>query len=290
MFGVVPKVLWERRNPPDQKNRIRLALRSLLITAGEERILVDTGIGRKYGPEFNSMFNVDDSENLLDSLRQSGFHPDDITVVVQTHLHFDHCGWATRLDEAGRLVPTFRNARYVVQAWEWEDATHPNRRTRGSYRQDDFLPLEAAGLVQLVDGDTELMPGVKLLRTGGHTRGHQIVIIKAIPDTSSQTAEVRNGHAVGRRTDTSLSCPDTQSSSPVAVFWGDLIPTISHIEIPYIMGYDTFPLVTMDVKEKLVAQAADEGWRCFFEHEPNAAEGCIRREGDKFRFVPLQVE
>jgi len=276
MFGVVPRVLWEKRNPPDKKNRIRLALRPLLIVSNKERIIVDTGVGRKYGAKFDEMFNLDDSDNLLDSLTRSGFHPDDITLVVQTHLHFDHCGWATKPDGKGGFEPTFKNARYVIQSREWHDAVHPNRRTQGSYRKDDFLALERAGLLELVDGDAEIAPGVSVMRTGGHTRGHQIVTIQEKSEIRDQKPESRN--------------PEDKYRSAAAVYWGDLIPTTSHIEVPYIMGYDTFPLDTAEQKERLVPKAADGRWLCFFEHEPEAAAGYIRRVEDRYVFEPYEVE
>ncbi len=282
MFGVVPRVMWQKRNPPDPNNRIKLALRSLLIVTPAERILVDTGVGRKYGSKFDEMFNVDNSDNLPDSLRRAGYAPEDITIVVQTHLHFDHCGWATRLDSRGRTVPTFPKARYVVQAQEWQDAVTPNRRTRGSYRPDDFLPLQAAGQLELVEGDIELVPGVSLVRTGGHTRGHQIVLIQT-------KAEARNQNAEGRSTDPQSQNPGPRTTPPAAVFWGDLVPTTSHIDVPYIMGYDTFPLATMEQKEKLVARAAAEAWLCFFEHDPEFACGRIERDGERYLFRPYEV-
>ena len=243
MFGVVPRVIWQKTNPPDTSNRIRLALRPMLVLTPSERILVETGIGRKYGRKFDEMFNVDDSDDLERSLARHGLAPEEITIVVHTHLHFDHAGGATRLDENGKSVPRFPKARHVVQRQEWQDATHPNPCTRGSYRQDDLLPLEQAGLLELVDGDTELVSGVRLQVTGGHTKSHQIVLVS--------------------------------DGSRTAVYWGDLIPTCSHVRIPYIMGYDLFPLVTIEQKEKLVRQAIDGNWVCFFEHDPDVAVGTI---------------
>ncbi len=251
MFGVVPRVLWQKTNPPDERSRIRLALRLLLITTPEERILVDTGIGTKHGPEFDAMFNVDRSDNLDAALSRLNLNPEEITTVILTHLHFDHAGGATKLDDSGKPVPRFPNARYVVQEMEWHDATHPNRRTRGSYRADDFLPLEAAGKLELVDGDTELMPGVKLLRTGGHTRGHQIVLV--------------------------------ESEARTCVYWADLVPTCSHVNIPYIMGYDLFPLDTMKQKEELIARAAAGKWACVFEHDPETELGLITSTDGRYR-------
>lgn len=250
MFGVVPRVLWQKRNPPDPSNRILLALRPLLIRTGDSVVVVDTGIGDKYGETFNTMFNVDHRATLVGSLAERGIEPNDVTHVVLTHLHFDHAGGATRPGPAGRPVPTFPNARHLVQGLEWHDATNPNRRTRGSYREDDFRPLEAAGLVDLVDGDAEPLPGVRLLRTGGHTRGHQVVLV--------------------------------ESDEHVDAYWADLVPTTTHLNVPYIMGYDLFPLETMERKEELLTRAADEHWTCWFEHDPAVAAGRVTRQGDRF--------
>ncbi|MBN2538257.1 MBL fold metallo-hydrolase [candidate division WOR-3 bacterium] len=250
MFGVVPRVLWRQKNPPDANNRILLALRPLLIRTGDAVVVVDTGVGDKYGPKFNEMFNVDHRVGLRQSLADHGVEPEAVTHVVLTHLHFDHAGGATRLDPAGRPVPTFPNARHLVQEQEWHDATHPNRRTRGSYREDDFRPLQAAGLVELIDGDVEPLPGIRLVRTGGHTRGHQIVLV--------------------------------ESSKQFDVYWADLVPTTTHLNVPYIMGYDLYPLETMDCKEAMLGRAADEGWTCWFEHDPAVAAARVAREGDRF--------
>ncbi|MFO7638576.1 MAG: MBL fold metallo-hydrolase [bacterium] len=252
MFGIVPRVLWQQRNPPDEHNRIRLALRLMLIKRKRELVLVDTGIGRKYGERFNEMFNVDHSAgNLLSGLAAAGYKPEDITGVVLTHLHFDHAGGVTRLDENGRPVPVFSNARHFVQRFEWQDATQPNRRTRGSYRLDDFLPIEAAGLLELVDGDLEITPGVFLRRTGGHTRGHQIVLVR--------------------------------SDERTCAYWADLVPTASHVTIPYIMGYDLFPLDTMRLKEELLERAVNEEWLNIFEHDPDLDVALLIRDGKDLR-------
>lgn len=259
MFGIIPRVLWQKSNPPDDRNRIRLSLRTLLISVGDEVILVDTGIGRKYGARFDEMFNVDRSAtDLVAGLAAAGRKPEDITTVILTHLHFDHAGGATRLDDNGRPVPTFPRARHIVQALEWQDATGPNPRTRGSYRPDDFMPLEAAGRLELVDGDIEITPGVELIRTGGHTRGHQVVLVR--------------------------------SRDSACVYWADLIPTASHVRIPYIMGYDLYPLETMRRKEELLARAADEEWLNVFEHDPAIEVALIVRDDKGFHARGLEPE
>jgi len=256
MFGVVPKPLWAKTNPPDERNRIRLALRPLLVVTPDCRILFDTGIGDKENTKFQDIYRVEKTDTIDASLARAGFRPEDITHVVLTHLHFDHCGGTTRLDSTGKPVLRFPRARHFVQQQEWEDATHPNRRTKATYLPANFLPIMEAGQLELIDGNVELVPGIELFRTGGHTRGMQIGFIRAEGRT--------------------------------AVFWSDLIPTRSHIAIPYIMGYDLFPLETMVLKEKLVNQACAERWVSFLEHDPAAACGTIRNENDKFYFEEIE--
>uniref|UniRef100_A0A7C4CDK5 MBL fold metallo-hydrolase n=1 Tax=candidate division WOR-3 bacterium TaxID=2052148 RepID=A0A7C4CDK5_UNCW3 len=255
MFGIIPRPLWERTNPPDERNRIRLALRPLLIRTGTANVLVDTGIGDKWDEKSRDIYRIEKTATLADSLARLGLAPEDITHVVLTHLHFDHAGGTTGLDPRNQPRPCFPRARHFVQAVEWEDATHPNRRTRGAYLPENFLPLEQAGLLELVTGTQELLPGVELLHAGGHTRGLMLVRIRAEGRT--------------------------------AIYWSDLIPTTSHIATPYIMGYDLFPLQTMEQKERLIDQACDEGWLSFFAHDPLHAGGRITRRDDSFGIEPF---
>lgn len=253
MFGVVPKPLWERTNPPDERNRIRLALRPLLITVGKERVLIDTGIGDKWDEKARDIYRIEHTDTIESSLARAGFKPEDITKVVLTHLHFDHAGAATKLDSTGKPVPRFPNARHYVQSKEWEAALNPNRRSRASYVPDDFLPIQEAGLLELVDGDHQLEFGLglalELVLTGGHTPGHQVAMLR--------------------------------SGGETAIYWGDLIPTRSHIAAPYIMGYDLLPLETMAQKEKLVPQAIAGKWLSFLEHDPEYACGVIEEENGR---------
>ena len=280
MFGVVPKPLWERTNPPDERNRIRLALRPLLVVAGGERVLIDTGIGDKWDAKNIDIYRIEHNDTTESSLAGAGFRPEDITKVVLTHLHFDHAGAATKLDLTGRPVPRFPNARYYVQQKEWEAAINTNRRTRGSYRPDDFLPVQDAGLLQLIDGDQKIELGLglalELVRTGGHTPGHQVVVIttgSGVQGFEGSGSEPRNLGTLGPQNP--LPWPRT------AVFWGDLIPTRSHIATPYIMGYDLLPLETMEQKEKLVQEAIAGKWLSFLEHDPEYACGVIEEENGK---------
>jgi glyoxylase-like metal-dependent hydrolase (beta-lactamase superfamily II) len=249
MFGVVPKPVWERTNPPDERNRIRLALRPLLIVAGTERVLVDTGIGDKWDSKNTDMYRIEHTDTIESSLARAGFRPVDVTKVVLTHLHFDHAGATTKLNDSGKPVPRFANARYYVQQKEWDLALNPNRRSRAAYLPENFLPLQEAGHLDLVDGDFPLAPGLELHLTGGHTPGHQVVLLR--------------------------------SGGETAIYWGDLIPTRSHIATPYIMGYDLLPLETMEQKEKLVQEAIAGKWLSFLEHDPEYACGVIEEENGK---------
>jgi len=286
MFGVVPRPLWERTNPPDERNRIRLALRPLLVVTGKERVLIDTGIGHKWDEKSRDIYRIEHTDTIESSLARAGFKPEDITKVILTHLHFDHAGGATKLDQTGRPVPRFPNARHHVQQKEWEAALNPNRRSRASYVPADFLPIQDAGLLELVDGNSELVLGLglelvlELVLTGGHTPGHQIVIIR---DSSKRMRDIGIEGQRDRVADAGHLIPGSLDPliPALAVFWGDLIPTRSHIATPYIMGYDLSPLETMEQKEKLVQQAIPGKWLSFLEHDPDFAFGVIEEESGK---------
>ncbi|MEO0071291.1 MAG: MBL fold metallo-hydrolase [candidate division WOR-3 bacterium] len=255
MFGVVPKPLWERTNPPDEKNRIKLALHPLLVVTTTERVLIDTGIGDKFDAKFAERFRIEKTDTLLNSLVTNGFKPEDITVVILTHLHFDHCGGSTII-KGGKPVPTFPNARYIIQKTEWQEALNPNRRSRASYLPENFLPIQESGQLELINGSKEILPGIEVIHTGGHTKGMQIVRIR--------------------------------DEDKTAIFWSDMIPTRGHIPVPYIMGYDLFPLDSMENKERLLNQAIAEGWISFLEHDPEFSVGRIFKDGENFRFEPIE--
>ncbi len=241
MFGIIPKTFWEKTNPPDERNRIRLALRTLLIKTPYDVVLVDTGIGDKFNSKFLDIYRVDKTRTIEKSLSELGISLDEVSIVINTHLHFDHAGGNTRQDQTRRVTPKFPKARYFIQSEEWIAANSPDLRSRASYLREDFLPLEESGNLCLVSGNCEITKGVEVIKTGGHTKGHQIVLVRS------------NG----------MPFP--------LVYWGDLIPTTSHLKIPYIMGYDLFPLTTMAEKERLLKQALKEGWLMVFEHDPEIA-------------------
>ncbi len=262
MFGVVPKVLWQQGDPADAENRILLGLNCLLVDGPGYRLLVDTGVGDKEGDAFADMFALEREQNLFDALAAVDVRPESVTHVVNTHLHFDHCGGNTRLDDDGQAVPAFPSARYVVQKGEWKDAVRPHERSRSSYLARNFLPIREAGLLDLVEGEVEIMPGVTLLPTPGHTPHHQSLLIDL---------------AEGRR----LFYP------------ADLIPTSSHLPLPWIMSYDLEPLRTLESKRAVMARAREENWIWFFEHEREQPQGELEwvatKKGEKPVFRPLPL-
>ncbi len=251
MFGIVPKVLWERTDPPDDKNRILLALRSLLIRTGEANILVDTGIGGKGDQKFRDIYMIDRNPPLEGALAAHGLTPQDVDMVINTHLHLDHAGGNTCIGNEGSIAPAFPRAKYVIQKGEWEDATSPDERTMGSYIADDFVPLERSkGTVEFVDGaEVEVVKGVSVIVTGGHTPFHQ--------------------------------CVKVESEGEVALFLADLVPTASHLPLPYTMAYDLIPRDTVRAKKRLLRQAVDEEWLVVFQHDPRIEAGYLAWEGEK---------
>lgn len=254
MFGVVPKALWAPKAPPDERNRITLAMRPLLVRGGARTMLIDAGLGDKQDEKFLEMYGVDRGRHLEHSLAAAGIAPDAIDVVLATHLHFDHAGGFTMREGAGRLLPRFPRARYVVRRGEWEDATQPHERNRASYLADNFTPLAAAGVLELVDDDQTIMPGVRVRRTGGHTMHHQMVVI--------------------------------ESGGQQAAFVADLMPTVAHLPEAWIMGYDLYPMDTLQAKKAFVREAVERRTLVFFEHDPAIVAGYIEGESGKRRLVP----
>jgi methylmalonyl-CoA epimerase len=252
MFGVVPRTLWERKVRPDDRNRIQMAMRPLLVEADWGRMIIDCGAGDKMDAKSRDIYGLDPERGLDLALSEAGVPPESIDIALATHLHFDHFGAATvRERVGGELVPRFPRARYIIRDAEWEDATHPNDRNRASYLQDDFVPLQAAGVVDFFSGDVTIKPGVRVERSGGHTGQHQIVYVES-----------------GGRT---------------AVFPSDIIPTAAHLQDPWVTGYDLFPLDSLSFKKRLIRDAIDREYLVFFEHDPHIAAGYIReREGKRF--------
>lgn len=252
MFGVVPRPLWEKRIPPDQRNRIPLGLRCLLVEAPGALVLVDTGIGNKESARFHEIYGVENAGSptrLEDGIRAAGFTPGDVDIVLNTHLHFDHAGGNTLRDDEGRVVPAFPQARYSVNRHELAFASSPNERIRASYLQDNILPVQAAGLWDPTEGAARITEGVSVLPTPGHTPHHQSVLVR--------------------------------SEGATACFLGDVCPTSAHLPLPWIMGYDLEPLVTLESKRTLWAEARDEQWLLVFEHDPDLPWGRLDPDADR---------
>ncbi|MGB1444193.1 MAG: MBL fold metallo-hydrolase [Flavobacteriaceae bacterium] len=234
MFGVVPKPLWERTNPADENNRIDMAARSLLIEDGERLILVDTGLGNKQSDKFFSHYALWGEHSLARSLNKLGFHNDDITDVVFTHLHFDHCGGAIVRNKKGFYEPAFKNARFWSHKDHWQWATTPNVREKASFLPENILPIEESGQLNLLD-DSKTPLGFDVLLMDGHTEKQML--------------------------------PKIEYKGKTIVFSADLIPTAGHLPVPYVMGYDTRPLLSLKEKESFLAEAVEKDYFLFLEHD-----------------------
>jgi len=257
MFGVVPKPLWERKSPPDDRNRILLSMNILLIRAAGKWMLVETGAGDKWDAKRRDIFDIQAKNRLPEQLAARGVAPEDISTVINTHLHFDHCGWNTRRVE-GKMVPTFANATYYLQRGELEHAREPTDRDRASYFPDNFEPIAASGQWQLVDGEAEIAPGVELVRMPGHT--------------------------------CDMQCVRLRSGGKTAMFWADLVPTTAHLPFPWVMGYDLYPLTTLENKKKWLPEAAREGWLCLFAHDVKTPACYLREREGTFEVEPVVVD
>jgi glyoxylase-like metal-dependent hydrolase (beta-lactamase superfamily II) len=255
MFGVVPKPLWEKRIPADERNRIQLGMRCLLVEHEVGLVLIDTGAGNKEDAKFYDIYGVENSGSpgptcLEDGIRAAGFTPEDVTLVINSHLHFDHAGGNTIKDASGTR-PALTRARYVMQRGEYAYATHTNERTAASYFRHNFVPLVEAGLVDFLDGECEIVPGIRGIPTPGHTPHHQGILL--------------------------------ESAGEKAFFIADLAPTVAHLPLAWIMGYDVEPLVTLETKRRILTQAVEEDWLVIFEHDATTAWGKLEHDGRTFR-------
>ncbi len=246
-FGVVPRALWERQLQPDHRNRVTLNLNCPLLRSAGKNIIVDTGLGTKHPSKRQEMYGLD-SGKLVGDLRERGLEPADIDYVVFTHLHWDHAGGASYYAPSGILETTFPRAQYLAQRADWEEATHPNERNRAGYYDEDLEPLQEAQQIELLDGDTEIVPGVWCKLTGGHTSGHQIAMLEV----------------AGQK----------------ACFLGDLVPTVSHLPLPWSQGYDLYPIDVLNAKRDLLDQAAAEDWLIIFDHEMKSPAGRLSKSVD----------
>ena len=254
MFGVVPRPLWEKRITPDPRNRIPLQMRCLLVEHPDGLVLIDTGAGNKDDQKFHDIYGIENWGDpgptaLEDGIREAGHDPADVRWVINTHLHFDHAGGDTTKRPDGNLAISFPNATYVVQKGELAFAATPNERIRASYLPPNFQPVVEAGRFRLIEGDTDVLPGIRAMRTPGHVPFHQSILIG--------------------------------TGSERALFLGDLCPTSAHLPAPWIMGYDVEPLVTLATKKRVLKQAADEGWWLVFEHDAFVARGKVAPDAKK---------
>jgi len=256
MFGVVPKPLWEKRIPADERNRIQLGMRCLLIEHPSGLILIDTGAGNKESEKFKDIYGIENEGGgrltmLEDGLARVGVRASDIALVINTHLHFDHAGGNTRVRSDGQLEISFPNATYIIKRGEYDYATHPNERTAASYFDRNYTPVEAANKVEFVAAEKEIVKGVRVIPTPGHTPFHQSILI--------------------------------ESAGERALYLGDLVPTHAHLPLPWIMGYDVEPLVTLETKRRILKQAVDENWLLIFEHDASVAWGRIEHDGKTYK-------
>jgi len=254
MFGVVPKPLWERKIPADARNRIRLALTCILVRTGRENVLIETGVGDKYDAKFADIYGVGYETSLLDDLRRHGVGPDAIDVVINSHLHFDHCGWNTRR-EGDREVPTFSRARYYIQRGEWEHALAPTERDRASYIESYFRAAE--GQTTFLEGDQEILPGIRVQVVPGHTRDLQAVWV--------------------------------ESRGERACFVSDLVPTSAHLPYPWIMAFDLYPLETLASKKRLIPELVGDNVIVVFPHDASMPWARLGNREGKIVAVPVEM-
>ncbi|MBI4810784.1 MAG: MBL fold metallo-hydrolase [Ignavibacteriales bacterium] len=251
MFGIIPKVLWEKTNKADERNRIKLSARCLLIVGNGKIVLMDDGNGTKVTQKFIDIYELDTTNNLYSSLKKYGVKPADITDVILSHLHFDHAGGSTIKDK-GVIKPAFPNAIYHVQRTQWENALNPTERDKASYIPDDYMPLKDFGLLNLIDGDIEIFSQISVCVSNGHSPGLQLLKISD-----------------GKKT---------------LFYAADLMPCTSHVPLSYIMGFDLNPLITLEDKKKFLKRAVDENWIIFFEHDPDTIAGKIKRTEKGYMF------
>ncbi|MCK4357264.1 MAG: MBL fold metallo-hydrolase [Candidatus Cloacimonetes bacterium] len=250
-FGIVPKVIWSNLVTPDELNRVKLNSNPLLVKTNEHNVLIDPGLGNKYSVKQKKIFKISYEPSIEKCLNEIGMTADDIDIVVATHLHFDHVGGCTKIENE-KIVPTYKNAIHYFQKNEWEDATHPNQRTKGTYYLENYVPLMEAGLVKLVEGNVEIISGISVEVTGGHTKYHQIVFAKSKGET--------------------------------AVYFGGILSAVTHIKIPYTMGFDLYPVDIMKKRQELYQRAIKENWLVCLEHDPENRAGYFKFDGKNYQF------
>ena len=243
MFGIIPKPLWEKTNPPDELNRVTLSTRNLLLISDDKKILIDTGMGNKWDEKSKNIYRIDPKLEIKNALELCGVKTDEITDVILTHLHFDHTGGSTKY-ENGKLVPAFPNAKYFVQKKNFEWAMNPTDRDKGSYIKENFEPLVKEGVLNLIDGEINFDENISFRIINGHTFAQQMIKIS--------------------------------DSSNTILYCADLMPFVSQIRNPYVMGYDLQPMITVNEKKKYLELAAEENWHIYFGHDPEFALATVK--------------
>lgn len=258
MFGVVPRNLWSRSNPPDEQNRIRMNMNCVFVDTGKERVLIETGIGDKWSEQQQAMFGIARERKLGESLRAiTGIDPESINIVINTHLHFDHCGGNTSRQGNGDAKPTFSNARYFIARAEYEHAEQPSERDRASYLPENWRPVRESGQVELKEANYEVLPGLTMETYPGHNR--------------------------------SMQCWRLQREGTTLFGFADLVPMRAHVSYPWIMGYDLYPIETLEAKKQLLPQAAREEWFCLFYHEPDHPICRIVEKDERLTAQPFEI-
>ena len=256
MFGVVPRNLWSKFCPPDEENRIRMNMNCVFIDTGKERVLIETGIGDKWSEKHRAMYGINRTRSLVESVQTiAGVAPEEVTIVVNTHLHFDHAGGNTTIDESGSTRAQFPNARYFVSQAEYEHAEQPSDRDKASYFPDNWRPLKDSGQLELKPAQYEVVPGLTMETQPGHNR--------------------------------SMQCWRLQQNGQTMFGFADLVPMRAHVPFAWVMGYDLYPVETVEAKKRLLPQAAREDWMCLFYHEPEQPLCRIVHENEKFKTVPV---
>ena len=253
MFGVVPKIIWEKLTPPDEKNRVTLDLNLLVIKAKNENILIDAGIGDVLSERQRKIYGIEKPSSLVEKLSEINLTPEAIDLVILTHLHADHAGGVVRLDASGKKTCRFPNARHIVQIKEWDDAMSPDERTAATYFTENLRLLEQSNLLELVDGEDEVADSIRVVKTGGHTPGHQAVLIE---------------------------------DGDKKILWpGDIIPSTFHLRIPYVASVDLLPQETMAQKREFLDMCTDDGWLLAFDHDVNIKLGKLEKTGNEVKIT-----
>ena len=274
-FGVVPKSMWSRKVSSNDKNQVMTGLNSLLIRTGKETVLVETGIGNKLSDRMIKFYGQ--PAKLLDNLAAAGVAPEDIDIVINSHLHFDHCGWNTVRDQNGKAVPTFPRAKYYAPEGEWQYAQHPSERDSISFISDNYDPLVASGQMTLLKGDEEIVPGISVETFRGHTASMLAIIVQGsgnphVSQTRRDMGHPQPGMERARLPGAPRSGQADGTLAPegtTACYISDLIPTTAHIDLTWGMGFDLYPLDTIESKKRYYAQSVPEKWLTVFTHDPN---------------------